>query len=225
MAFIESQANAGVTVAIDPAFAAMRISPRPLDHTAFSPARTLGHYKVFGQSSAVAPASGIFGALRWTDTGSVCVLTRAYTCVTVVTAVTAQRLDPLLLKIARAYTVRDLTNATSLLPTGRMNSMRSSMGTTLVANVDTTSTAAGATGGTSTVDTNSVGAAQFNQSLIAIGSGMVVTDLYRASTSDGAHPIVLAANEGVQILWGTTTLATGTVTVGVGFEWAELPAY
>lgn len=224
MATLDSLAQPGISAEVDPTFAAARVSIRPLEYATRFGGRILGHYRAFAQTAAIAPsASGIMGAWRYTDTSSVAVITRIYTTVTVATAVTAQRLDPIVAVIARGYTVRDLTNATVVVLTGNNAKTRTSMGTTLAANMDVASTAAGMTGGTKTQDTNPIGAAAL-PGLAALGTALATTDLYKWDQL-GGHPVVLAANEGINLLWGATSTGTGTVTVGFGIEWAEVPSF
>lgn len=229
MTLVESARYPNHTVEIDgPLHDAARATLRPLDHTAGS--RTLGHYSVFAQAAAIAPAANAqLAALRTTDPSTVVVLLRAYVCVTVATAVTAQRTDPIVLNVARGYTARDATNATAVVVAANAQKARTIMGVSIVGsagNIDVASAAAGLTGGTKTADTSAHGAAAFGAggAVAGLGTGMPVTDLYSAINSI-RHPIVLGPQEGVIVNWGPTALATGTVVVGVGFEWAELASY
>ena len=65
--------------------------------------------------------------------------------------------------------------------------------------------------------------------LVAIGTS-VQGDIYVPSPVEGAYPPVLKGQlptpvgEGLLVQWGPTALATGTVTVGIGYEWAEVQA-
>ena len=232
MASIDSVQNPGISLEVDRKFLAARVALRPLDYTAIG--KNLGHYKAFGQTTAaVQNAASILGALRWPDTDKLCVITRVYACITVVTAVTAQRTDPLLAYITRGYTVNDATAATALTITGNNGKMRSEMGSSLLNqgntptfNLAVTSAAAGMSGGTGTDDSNPFGAAAFGAgpALAALGTGLAVTELYRHDRLSD-HPPVLIGNEGIRVRWGTTTLATGTIVCGIGFEWAEVVVY
>jgi hypothetical protein len=226
MATVDSPTSNSPSAQVDPTQQALRATARPFEYNTVNGVTLAGgHYAAGGLSTAVAPNGGvIMGNFRFTDSSRVAVILRAWANVTVATAVTAQRNDPLLLKIARSYTVDDSTNGTALTLTGNNAKRRSNMAT-CIATMRMGANAAGMTGGTSTVDSNAVGQAMFNQALIAVGSGMVTTDLYKWDKTGGDYPIVLSANEGLQLLWGTTTLATGTVVVGFGVEWAEVPAF
>jgi hypothetical protein len=207
--------------AVDPLFLAARVALRPLDYTGAG--RVLGHFRVGMRTAAIAPAgNGVMGNIRWTDTGSYLVLIRALVGISVITAVTAQRTDPLQLMFSRAYTASETTSVTAITISGNNNKMRTSpMNSSLVTQLAVASAAAGLTGGTSTNDANSLGLASISPALVAIGSGMPMQALYEADTLYG-HPPVLAANEGLKVLWGTTTLATGTVTVDMVLSWAEV---
>lgn len=193
-----------------------------------------GTYRAYGETSAIAPAAnGIMAAFRFADVQGIANIIRVWVNVTVVTAVTAQRTDPLRLFFARAYIVRDATNATAIAISTLMQKLRTGMGDSkLIAaaggNFDVASAAAGVTGGTKTVDTTPIGSKGFGNgpALVGLGTGME-GDIFNLA-AQGSHPISLApqpsttgAGEGVLVQWGGTTLATGTVTVGVGVEWAE----
>ena len=225
MATIESPTVSTQVMEVDRLHAAARVSIRPLDHES-AEGIILGHYRAFGQTSAIAPNAGVvLGLARWTDTSRFAVITRVYTCLTVVTAVTAQRTDPLLLLPTRGYTVAETTNVTAVNIGGNNAKNRVNMGTALMSSVSVASNAAGMTGGTKTNDATPIGAVAFGPAAIAaLGTGIAVQDLYRYDKL-AEHPFVLSANEGLLLTWGTTTLATGTVTVGFGIDWAEVAAY
>jgi len=218
----------GVEQAVDPLYGAARTVNRPLDYT-WPQGITLGHYRAVGFTSAIAPAANSnLAAFRWADASRLAVLLRISASVAVVTAVTAQRVDPLAAFIARAYTARDLTNATSVAFTAnKSQAMRSSMGPSIVANIDVSNLAAGLTGGTKIVDTNPIGHMGLSgaSAIVGLGTGALKADLYKAETTNGEHPIVLALNEGVLVQWGATALGTGTAVVTVEFVWAELAVF
>lgn len=228
MAVIESPSKSAVQAEVDPIFAAMRVTLRPLDYTSIQGTmggKVGGHYRAFAYTSAIAPSANVVLAnLRATDPGLLIVVTRVSVVVTVATAVTAQRNDPIGMFIARNYTVEETTNATAATLTGLNARLRSTIMSGPTATVRTTSNAAGMTGGTKTVDSNAVGLAGPNQALVGLGTGWPAQDIFQ-NEANGAHPIVLQQSEGLVMQWGATTLATGTVVVGVGFCWAEVPAF
>jgi len=224
MAFIESQINPGVIAEVDPTFKSIRQSLRPLDYQTLQ-GKILGHYRAVAVTTAAAPAANShLAALRWTDPTNFLVLLRARAFVTVVTAVTAQRNDPIVLNVARGYTARDATNATVVTISGNNQKARTNMNSSLVANLDVASAAAGLTGGTKTVDANPHYAINIGASgLVGLGTngGGELTN----AENNYIHPLVLSASEGILITWGPTALATGTVTVTVELGWAEVAAF
>lgn len=226
MATLDSPSKPAISAEVDPTHAAARMSIRPLDWTnsSIGPGKILGHYRAFGQTSAAAFTNGVnLGVFRWTDPTNFCVIMRVYATLTVVTAVTAQRTDPLLAFVTRSYTAADGTNATALTISGQSQAMRRSMGASLMTgNMAVASAAGGASGGTSTKDSNAFGALALN-GVGGLGTA-VAGDLYKWDQL-GQHPIVLSQNEGLQLQWGATTLATGTITVGFGVDWAEVAAF
>ena len=220
---VDSVLNPGTSAEIDPTFRAVRMSIRPLEYQTLQ-GKILGHYRIFGQgAAALVGTNALLANFRWTDPTNFAVITRVYATMTVVTPLTATRADPITLSIARAYTVNDGTNMTALVVSGNNQKMRSNMGSSVVGNIGVYSTAAGGSGGTRTVDANPVGALAFTSQAIAVGTG-IIGDLYKWDVL-GQHPIVLAANEGLLVSWGVTAQVGGTSVMGVGFEWAEVPAF
>jgi hypothetical protein len=225
MAFIESQQNPGIVAEVDPTFRSLRAALRPLEYATLQ-GKYLGHYSVIAVSAAIAPAANaaIFAA-RWTDPTNFAVILRMRAFVTVVTAVTAQRNDPIVVNFARAYTARDATNATVVNISGQNQKRRSyPMATSLFGNIDIANAAAGLTGGTKTVDANPHGAVGIGGSgLVGLGTNGG-GELFN-SENNYLHPLTLSAQEGVLINWGPTALATGTVTVTVEMAWAEVATF
>ena len=207
--------------AVDPMFLAARVALRPLDYSGVG--RVLGFYRAVGQTTAAAPAgNSVLANMRYTDPSSFYVLLRLRVGVSVITAVTAQSTPPIIVSHARSYSVSETTNTTALVLTGNNQKMRTTpMGTSLVTQMGVSSAAAGISGGTKTVDANAFGAVVLSPALVAIGSGVPMTDLYKCD-NHGGHPPVYAPNEGYVIAWSATALATGTVSVVVEHEWAEV---
>jgi hypothetical protein len=225
MATLDSLLNPGVSAQVDPSFLALRVGVRPLEYQSADKTKLLGHYRTAFLAAALAPtANAIMAALRWTDPNNLCVPLRIAALVSVATAVTAQRLDPLALFIARGYTAADGTGATAIVTTNNNQKVRANMGTSLAA-LSVTSAAGGMTGGTKTVDANAIGFAGLSgaAAIAGLGTGAPLQDLY--SIDAVKHPVVLGVNEGLLVQWGATTLATGTIVVGFQFEWAEVPSF
>lgn len=211
-------------LAVDPMFLAARVTHRPYDYSGNS--RVLGFYRAVGSTTAAAPAaSSVLAACRYGDSASFMVLLRLRVGISVITAVTGQATPPIVASHARSYTASETTNITPLTLTGNNGKMRTTpMGSSLLTQMVVASAAAGVTGGTKTVDTIPFGAAVISPALVAIGSGMPMTDLYKAD-NNGGHPVVYAQNEGYTLAWSATALATGTIQVTVETEWAELVVF
>lgn len=198
-----------------------------------------GHYRAYATTSAIAPAANaVLANVRWVATPTVTttqppttgpqvmVILRVAVQVAVVTAVTAQRIDPLVGIVQRAYTASETTNATAVTLTTNNAKMNTKFPTPTVTQFAVANLAAGITGGTSTADANPFGIAAINgTTLVGIGTGSNVIDLYRHDVAQGEYPLVHATNEGFKVQWGATALATGTVEVTVGVEWMESYQY
>jgi len=212
----------GVEWGVDPAFQAGRVSLRALDHTLAG--QVLGHYRVGGSTTAAAPAANsILATFRWADPSRICVMGRISINITVATAVTAQRTDPVFAIVQRAYTASETTSITAITPSANSGKARVNMGSSLVTQIAVASAAAGITGGTKTGDASPVGSVGVN-GLGAIGSGVTSMDILSGDPSV-LHPVTFGVNEGILLQWGGTALATGTVVIAVTFSWAELVAF
>lgn len=225
MATVDSPSQ-GISQEVDTTFKAARVSLRPIEYVSYAQGgqqRVLGHYRTsVNIAAALWAANANLAAFRFTDPNSVAVILRVTTSPDVVTAITAQRVDPLALFKATSYTVAETTNATTV-AIGASGKMRSTMGNAL-SSLQIASAAAGLTGGTKTVDAQAMGFVPLS-SLVAIGSGPPgALDLYKYDTLV-AHPLELLQNEGFLIQWGATALATGTLEIGLTIDWAETAAY
>lgn len=211
--------------AIDPMFLAARIALKPHDYSGSG--RVLGHYRAAGYTAAALFTAAVnLANMRFTDNASFCVPLRIRVAAAVAAAVTAQRLDPLGLLVARAYTAQETTNLTALTLTGNNAKMRTTPMGTPNATIGVANLAAGLTGGTRTIDANPIGIASLSGAgaIAGLGTGLPTTEIYSAVAA-GTHPLVLAANEGLLLQWGATALATGTVVVGLEVEWAEVVVF
>ena len=212
----------GVELGVDPTFASARVSQRPLEFA--QAGQVLGHYRATASTAAIAPAasSALFN-FRWGDASRFCILQRLSVSVTVITAVTAQRTDPIFGIVQRAYTANETTNVTAVTVSGNTGKARTNMGSSLVSQIGVASAAAGISGGTKTGDGTGFSSAALT-GLGALGTGLLTTELIVADPST-FHPIVFGPNEGFILTWGATALATGTVTVNVSLGWAEAVLY
>lgn len=212
----------GVELGVDPTFQAGRMSIRPLDYQLGG--QILGHYRLSAISAAALWATNaVLFNFRWSDPSRYAVIMRLSASVTTVTAVTAQRVDPLVATVQRAYTANETTNVTALTPTANTGKARVNMGSSLVAQVGIASAAAGISGGTRTADAQSVSSLAL-PGLGALGTAVAQDDFIRYDQL-GMHPLVLSANEGFTVSWGTTALATGTVEVAIMMAWAEVVTF
>jgi hypothetical protein len=216
----------GVELGIDPTFNALRASLRPLDYAMAG--QILGHYRVAATTAAIAPAANaVLANFRWGDLSRYAVIQRASIAISVVTAVTAQRTDPITLTVQRGYTANETTNITTVTPTQNTGKARVNMGSSLVSQIGVASLAAGISGGVRTADVQAESALAVVGSgagLTVIGSGQPMDDLIRYDQIT-MHPLTLSANEGFLVQWGPTALATGTVEITVVLAWSEVVTF
>jgi hypothetical protein len=224
MSTVDSPTQGG-SQEVDKTWAAARVALRPLDYIQYGQGgvqRVLGHYRtvVSITGAGLIAANAVLAAFRYTDPNSQAVIMRVSVDPDVMTAITAQRIDPLLMLKATGYTAAETTSATTI-GLGSSGKMKSTMANCLAA-IQIASAAAGMTGGTKTVDAQPLGAAPLS-SLVAIGSGSPgPLDLYKYDALL-AHPLVLLQNEGFLVQWGATALATGTLELALAIDWAEVP--
>lgn len=191
-----------------------------------------GQYRAVGVTTAAAPtANSVLLSARFV--GGVfpapvfMVPLRIAVGITVVTAVTAQRTDPLALFVARSYSANESVNVASVtLTTNNAKARTTYPSSVLGANgqLAVATATAGISGGTKTLDATPFGTAVIS-GIGALGTGMPMTDIYRADVVHNTQPLVLANNEGFVVSWGGTTLATGTVTVSIEVDWAEVDRF
>lgn len=198
---------------------ALRTCVYPIDPS------TLGHYKLAafsGLTTGMGANAPVF-SFRWGDASRLCTIERLRVTATVVTGFTAAQEIALDAVIARAFTVAD-TSGTAITPTGSVNKARTSYGTTLVSDVRIATTAA-LTAGTRTLDANPF-MAEASKTLAAAAT---VQDTRLEATFDTygaqAHPIILAASEGIVVRSVIAQGAAGTVRWSVSMAWTERAAF
>lgn len=210
----QPQGFSGVVPEVDATFRAGRVSMRPPE--------VLTWLSVSAQSGAmtgVAAASAVF-SLRNTGTnllmirriGIGAVLTTAFT--------TAQKLD-YSIALARSFTVAD-SGGTAIALTGSNAKHRTSLAT-LTTNDCRIATTTALTAGTKTLDANRMGMVAFWGGAIGATLNPVTDNLFSHNTGD--YPLVLANNEGVNIMNETLMGATGVVALYVNIEFAEATAF
>jgi hypothetical protein len=231
MATLDSKSQQSVSAEVEPTFSALRAVVRPLDYQQFGTGgvqRTLGHYRVAPIVGAqIWAANAILAAFRYADPSSFAVILRLYVIATQVTVVTtAAALAPLVCTRVTGYTAAETTSATSV-SLANTNKMRSSMAS-CNATMQLATAAAGLTGGTRTNDSNPFGAVPIGSSVSTYpASGSSATPLIEAYATFNLlnHPLVLAANEGFLVSWGSIAQAVGTNSVAVGVDWAEVATF
>ena len=200
--------------------------------------QVLGHYMAASLSGAIAATPSALdphASIRWAPTtpNAYLVLLRikiGWECLTAITTAVRMAYQA---SIVRSFTVDFTTSNSALDMSKHSGMMRTTMGTSLMgANGPRGAAITGAlSGNTYTLDTSPF--AITNWSVPGILTGTVSTVLGVAGntqtlyerTADGQHPVVLAANEGVVVQLVHTGWASGTVSLCVQWEWAEVLAF
>lgn len=169
-------------------------------------------------AAGLATAAPIF-SMRWGDATRLALIKRVtFSAANSVTAFAAgiARFD---LFVARSYSVAD-TGGTSFLPTGNVNKLRTSFGTTLFSDVRASATAT-LTAGTRTLDANPIAAVVGG--VPATVGVQLVAPFAIFDQRPGEHPLLLAQNEGIVLQ--ATVPATGTWGWAIKVDWVEVTAY
>lgn len=217
---------------------ALRVEDRPLD------VGSLGAYQGSFTSGTIAAglgaASTVFSC-RWTDATRSMLVRRVAILAQNAGTAFAAGLTNFDMIMGRSFTVAD-SGQTSVLPTGNSQKKRTSFGATLIGDLRISNTGA-ITPGTRTLDSfplatvkGSVQATATNYIMVGanVGASAGMTAAAIAATSSGSArgldiwfpeignswPLVLVANEGFIIR--ATVPATGTWTLTVEMEWAEV---
>jgi len=206
---------------------ALRTSARPLEYG------LLGHYTITTSIQLVVTqaANGTLFSFRWNppaaNLGALCVITGISLDAHQTASATATIYPNYQVFIARSFTASD-SAGTAITLGGNQFKRRTSMGSSLVADMRKSAVAAGLTVGTRTLDLQPILELDTAQ-IITVGSATVAPGqiLYLENLltrmDAGEHPHVLAANEGL-IVRGPTIVfgAAGTAEVTVRLAWAEL---
>lgn len=213
MAIIQDQTS-GAAMAVDAQFKAGRVSLRPAEVVAWqSIAVKTGLITGLAANSAIFSLRNLSANLliiRRVGIGHVCT-----------TAFTAAQVIDYGLMIARAFTASDAAG-TAIVLTGSNGKHRTSLGT--LTSVDSrVSAAASLTAGTKTLDANAVGIAAG----WAAAAGNIISTAQDnlLSHNAGDHPIILAQNEGINIIALTAHGAAGVGTAFINIEFAEATSY
>lgn len=222
---IQIQGNGGVVSEVDgTTFRAQRVTSRPVDHGA------LGAYSYGGFTGILGAGLGANSEIfqfRWTDATRFAVIRKIRISASVSTTMFAAGVPVQLDLVKSTAWSAQGTGGTGLTPAALLK-RRTSMGSSLVATGDmriATTAALGA--GTKTLETLSLSTIAAAGPITASLNGTIIspgTILWQAEVGDGEHPLVLAQNEGFSIR-SVAVPATGTWTVSITIDWAEVTAY
>jgi hypothetical protein len=222
--------NGGTVAEVGATYRELFVSARPVSYGAF------GHYRfsvTSGTLAAALAANAVVFSARWGDATRVCIITGLRTRFLPLTPFTAATLtdhtsfDAV---IGRTFTAAH-TGGTALTLTGNSFKMRASMGSTLFSDIRVATTAA-LGGGTITLDPHPFAqslrkgnrvnpAAATEETIQPSADGLN----FNASVSDGEHPIILVASEGVIHRNRTVWPAAGTGILVTEMIWAEAGSY
>lgn len=187
-----------------------------------------GHYRV---ARRFTPAGTTLAGNLWTfrnpsASGLVMVIGRVSLRAVQIAAPTAAIEDRFNLKVARSYTVADATGSASIAPTAAMQEMRTSMASA-VAQIREANVAAGASGGTKTLDTDAIATGSFWVAAAVPGAMQAPVPIldYYPSVADGQHPLLLAPDEGFIIANENNFGATSGIILHLEINWAETTVY
>jgi hypothetical protein len=223
---IPIQGNGGAVAEVDgTVHRALRTVARPTDHGA------LGHYSI-GMFSGLLPAalagnSEIF-QFRWTDATRLALIksVRISACVSTTFFAAGVPVQIDMVK-ATGWTVAGSGGTRGTLA-ALLKKRTSNMASSLVAASDVgISSTAALTAGTKTLETLSLAAIAAPGPITASLNGQIVapkTELFRGGEQSGEHPLILATNEGF-VIRSVAVPATGTWTVAIEVDWAELASY
>lgn len=215
MAIQNLGADGATIVAADPLFQATRTSLRPPQCLAWH------SLSVATGALTVVAAGGAIFSLRNSGTNLLAVRRcgAGFVCTT---GFGAAQLFALQLIAARAFTVSD-SGGTAIPVTGGTNKHRTSLAAP--SSIDCRVSTTGAlTGGTKTADTYAMGtAAGYALTSAGLVIAPTLNNLIEHNASD--FPLILAPNEGVNVVMQTTMGATGVGTAFINIEFAEMASY
>jgi hypothetical protein len=232
---IESPTNELAQQEVDLTHKAARVSARPLDHVLQQ--HVGGHYRLAARSGILTGAGIIADAplfsLRWSSAQLQFVLLylEAYLLPTVVFTA-AQELGIAGI-LASGFTAPD-SAGTAILPGTSNRTRRNGMSISQVADMRIGSVTL-LTAGTRVLDANDFIAGSGVANVVNAAAGTAYVNpsggeppfgfRYQPRVTEGEHPIVLAANEGLIIRNKIAFPAAGAATLIVNIGWAEVPQY
>jgi hypothetical protein len=215
----------GVAQEVDATHKAARVSARPLDHG------LLGHYSYAGFTGIIAAALAANAELfqfRWqpADVTRLAVINEIKISAAVSTTMFAAGV-PLQLELKRCNSWSVAGSGGTGITMGTEGKDRASMApSSLVAGDMRIATTAGLTIGTKNVEGIAIAAMAGAGPITGSLNGQIIAPqiMWRAEVGDGQHPLVLAATEGF-VIRAAATPGTGTWTLQVQLDWAEVAAY
>lgn len=186
------------------------------------PGAVLGSYSIAAQTGIYAglAAGAILFSMRWSDATKICRISRINVRVNTTTAATAAGMIDRDLVVVRSFTVAD-SGGTAIVLTGNNGKARTSMATSVVADMRIASTGA-LTAGTGTADSQAIGLmGKQGTATEPVGLCLANEDLLNWPTLHD-YPIVLAANEGLRVRIPTAMPATLAQRTLVQIDWDEL---
>jgi len=229
---IQIQGNGGVVGEVDGTiFRTLRITPRPID---YGSGGAYQNCMRSGTIAAVLVVNGILYSFRNPSASLLVIIHRVRVQLFANLAFTAAFNDmSCRMHIARSYTTGFTTNGTAATLTGNNAKLRTTMPTCAsIIHILNTSNA-GLTGGTATEDTDPMAISNLGKPNVVnaaagteyVAAQPLITLDYEPDMGDGAHPLVLAQNEGFLIRNGLVWPAAGTGVVVVRTAWSELTTF
>lgn len=183
-----------------------------------------------GSIAATLGANSDLWSLRWTDATRLCLIRKLSVSAVVNAAITTGVQFDLAAFFARSFTVSDsnANSSTTATTSGSNDTLRTSMGTSLIAANDIRIAGTGGfTAGTRTLDTNPLGR------ILGWTGTAAGTFIFNSTgliplidrTGAGQMPVVLAQNEGIVIRNPVAGPATGTFVITVNVDWQEAASY
>jgi hypothetical protein len=186
--------------------------------------RSAAHFRQARRfAMASAQAAGALWEFRWSSTSALCFVHRVTLNAIQIANATAEELR-FNLKVARTFTASDDTNTASILRATDLQKMNGDSDDSLLAAFRESNSATAATGGTKTLDTDSIAQGSFatiaTLSTTARDPQQLVFDF--KPLESGEHPLRLEANEGWVISLEVTKGATTGVVLNMETAWTEV---
>lgn len=216
------QGNSGTVQEVGgAAFRAAHSHVKPLEYG------VLGHYRTSVHFALVAAQAANSRLFEVQNGGANLIVPTRLTLKWQQTAAhTAAILDALDVFKATGFSAVDTTSTVTPTASRKRTSMATAPGGLNIRHVTVAGVAAGMTGGTLTKDVNAISSLP-QWLLLALPTASVVSYSFLDAFDDvnGTHPLVLAANEGIEIENRVLLGAAAGSDVTVDFSWAEVVAY